>query len=127
MLPKCPVCGREMMVTELHCDRDDVTVRGRFRASPFDFLDREELEFVILFFRARGNLKEMERYTGQGYFALRGKLERILEKMKLQPLGEVKEEVSDEDLFKQVKEGKISVGEALELLKRKKKGGESDV
>ncbi|PLV59077.1 DUF2089 domain-containing protein [Thermotoga sp. KOL6] len=127
MLPKCPVCGKEMIVTGLHCDRDNVTVKGRFRASPFDFLDEDDLEFVILFFRARGNLKEIERYTGQGYFALRGRLERILEKMKLQPLGEVKEEVSEEDLFKQVKEGKISVEEALELLKKRKKGGESDV
>jgi len=127
MLPRCPVCGREMTVTELRCERDDVTVRGHFKASPFDFLDKEEMEFVVLFFRARGNLKEIERYTGQGYFALRGKLERILEKMKLQPLGEEKEELSEESLFEQVKEGKLSVDEALEILKRKRKGGEGDV
>jgi len=116
-----------MTVTELRCERDDVTVRGHFKASPFDFLDKEEMEFVVLFFRARGNLKEIERYTGQGYFALRGKLERILEKMKLQPLGEEKEELSEESLFEQVKEGKLSVDEALEILKRKRKGGEGDV
>ncbi len=122
MLPRCPICKGEMIVTELRCEEDDITVRGRFKPSVFDFLDEDEFEFIILFLRARGNLKELERYTKQGYFALRGKLERILEKLKLEPLGK-KEEVKKEDVFKLVKEGKIDVDTALEILK---KGGDED-
>lgn len=119
MLPRCPVCGKEMIVTELKCEEDDVTVRGRFKPSVFDFLDEEEMEFVILFFRARGNLKELARYTGQGYFALRGKLEKVIEKLGLQPLSkEEEEEVDEEDVFELVKRGKMSVDEALRLLKK---------
>ena len=122
MLPRCPVCGKEMIVTELRCDKDDVTVRGRFKPSPFDFLDEEDLEFAILFFRAKGNLKELERYTKQGYFALRGRLEKIIEKMGLEPLpkdGE-EEEVEEEDLFEMLKKGKISIDDALRILKKRR-------
>lgn len=117
MLPRCPVCGKEMIVTELKCERDDVLVKGRFKPSVFDFLSDEDLEFVVLFFRARGNLKELARYTGQGYFALRGKLERILEKLGLEPLSREQEEVDEQDVYELVKKGKISVEEALKLLK----------
>ncbi|MCD6449724.1 MAG: DUF2089 family protein [Thermotogaceae bacterium] len=124
MLPRCPVCGKEMVVTELRCEEDEVTVRGRFTPSPFDFLDEEDMEFVILFFRAKGNLKELERYTKQGYFALRGKLERIIEKMGLEPLpkdGEEEEELENEDLFEMIKRGKVSIDDALNILKRKRR------
>ncbi len=124
MLPRCPVCGKEMIVTELRCDKDDVTVRGRFKPSPFDFLSEEELEFVILFFRAKGNLKELERYTKQGYFALRGRLEKIIEKMGLEPLpkdgeAEEEEELEEKDLFEMLKKGKISIDDALRILKKR--------
>ena len=121
MLPRCPVCGKEMIVTELRCDKDDVTVRGRFKPSPFDFLSEEELEFVILFFRAKGNLKELERYTKQGYFALRGRLEKIIEKMGLEPLPkDGEEEEVEEDLFEMLKKGKISIDDALRILKKRR-------
>ena len=124
MLPRCPVCGKEMIVTELRCDKDDVTVKGKFKPSPFDFLDEEDLEFVILFFRAKGNLKELERYTKQGYFALRGKLEKIIEKMELEPLpkdgeAEEEEELEEKDLFEMLKKGKISIDDALRILKKR--------
>jgi len=125
MLPRCPVCGKEMIVTELRCDKDDVTVKGKFKPSPFDFLDEEDLEFVILFFRAKGNLKELERYTKQGYFALRGKLEKIIEKMELEPLpkdgeAEEEEELEEKDLFEMLKKGKISIDDALRILKKRR-------
>ncbi len=126
MLPRCPICGEEMEVTELYCKRDDVTVKGHFKPTPFDFLDEEDLEFVLLFFRARGNLKELERYTGQGYFALRGRLERIIEKMGLIPLNVDKESIDEKDVFELVKKGKLSVEDALRLLKSERKRREKE-
>lgn len=123
MLPKCPVCGKPMKVTQLKCVHDNVTVSGMFTVSPLAFLEEEDMKFIILFLRSRGNLKEMERVTGIGYFTLRGKLEKLLDKMGLKPIGEEKEEVQD-DVFEKLKKGLISVEDALNIIKKKKGGND---
>lgn len=122
MLPKCPVCGKAMKVTQLKCDEDGVSVSGYFEVPAFCFLDEEDAKFIIMFLRTKGNLKEMERLTGIGYFALRGRLDKVLEKMGLTPIEEMIEETqgTDEDVFKLLREKKITVEEAIALLKRKK-------
>ncbi|MGC8955083.1 MAG: DUF2089 domain-containing protein [Fervidobacterium sp.] len=121
MLPRCPVCGKPMKVTQLKCDEDGVSVSGYFEVPEFCFLDEEDTKFIIMFLRTKGNLKEMERLTGIGYFALRGRLDKVLEKMGLAPIEEmVDEEQNDrEDVFRLLKEKKITVEEAIALLKRK--------
>lgn len=122
MLPKCPVCGKPMKVTQLKCDEDGVTVGGYFEIPPFCFLDEEDTKFIVMFLRTKGNLKEMERLTGIGYFALRGKLDKVLEKMGLTPIEDIIDESQsiEEDVFKLLKEKKITVEEAIALLKKKK-------
>ncbi|MFN3691287.1 MAG: DUF2089 domain-containing protein [Fervidobacterium sp.] len=120
MLPKCPVCGKPMKVTQLKCERDDVIVSGCFEVPPFCFLDEEDAKFIVMFLRTKGNLKELERLTGIGYFALRGKLDKVLEKMGLTPIEQViEEENSQDDIFKMLKEKKLTVEEAISLLKKR--------
>jgi len=125
MLPKCPVCGKPMKVTQLKCDEDGVTVNGYFEAPPFAFLDEEDTKFIIMFLRTKGNLKELERLTGVGYFALRGRLDKVLDKMGLTPIDTEEEQPDSSDVFKLVKERKITVEEAIALLK-KQKGRDDD-
>ncbi|NOZ92639.1 MAG: DUF2089 family protein [Dictyoglomi bacterium] len=120
-IPKCPVCGGTMQVTELYCPRDGITIRGTFELSPLATLSKEDAELVILFLRARGNLKKLERITGIGYFALRGKIEKIVKSMGLTLLAEEEEETPEEekdDPIKLLKEGKISVDEAIRRMKK---------
>ena len=121
MLPRCDGC-EEVWIREIECG-NGMRIIGRFKPSPLDFLSEEDHEFVIMFLRSRGNLKELERITGEGYFALRGKLERILKKIGLDPIS--KDQGMDrEEVFKLVREGKLSVDEALNILK--KEGSEDD-
>lgn len=124
MLPRCPACGKPMVVTELRCNHDGVTVRGNFEVPPFVFLDEEDMRFLLMFIRAKGNLKEVERLTGVGYFALRGRLEKLLEKMGLSPIS-TGENVDEEDVFTMLRERRITVEEALNILK-KRRGGVED-
>lgn len=122
MLPKCPVCGKPMKVIQLKCDEDGVNVSGYFEVPSFCFLDEEDTKFIVMFLRTKGNLKEMERLTGIGYFALRGKLDKVLEKMGLTPIEDIIGELQsdEEDVFKLLKEKKITIEEAIALLKKKR-------
>ncbi len=120
MLPRCPVCGKPMKIVQLRCDEDGVTVSGYFEAPSFAYLDEEDTKFIMMFLRTKGNLKELERLTGIGYFALRGRLDKVLEKMGLTPIEEEVNEESTGDVFKLLKEKKITVEEAIAILKRRK-------
>ncbi|UXF01163.1 hypothetical protein IB67_06315 [Fervidobacterium riparium] len=124
MLPRCPVCGKPMKVIQLRCDDDGVTVSGYFDAPAFAYLDEEDTKFIMMFLRTKGNLKEMERLTGIGYFALRGRLDKVLEKMGLTPIESDSEESESGDVFKLLKEKKITVEEAISLLKKQRRGEE---
>ena len=121
MLPRCEGC-KEVWIREIECD-NGMRITGRFKPSPLDFLNEEDHEFVIMFLRSKGNLKELERLTGEGYFTLRGKLEKILKKIGLDPLSK-DQEIDREEVFKLVREGKLSVDEALKILRRE--DGEDD-
>ncbi len=119
MLPKCEGCER-VWIREIECE-NGMRILGRFKPSPLDFLSEEDHEFVIMFLRSKGNLKELERITGEGYFALRGKLEKILKKIGLDPLSK-DQDVDRDEIFRMVRDGKLSVDEALRLLKREGSG-----
>ncbi len=126
-IPKCPICGNQMVVTELYCPKDGITIRGNFQISPLAMLSPEDTELVLLFLRARGNLKKLERITGTGYFALRGKIEKIVKSMGLSLIDEEEEkdaEKTSDDPIRLLEEGKISVEEAIEIMK---KGGKDNV
>lgn len=75
----CPVSGEPMEVTRLHSPVSDVVIEGRFQANEFALLPPEPLEFLRIFVRVRGNLKEAERILGVSYPTVRARFDRMLE------------------------------------------------
>jgi len=88
ILTHCPSCGSEMIVTELSCTSCDTVVRGRYTGCTFCALPDENLRFLELFVSCRGNIKEMERETGLGYWTIRGRLDGVIRDLQLQLHGE---------------------------------------
>ena len=78
MPTRCPVSGEALEVTRLHCPESGVTLEGRFQPNEFALLPEENLEFLRLFVRARGNLKEIERIMGLSYPTIRHRFENLL-------------------------------------------------
>lgn len=81
IIGKCPVCGEEMKVTRLHCYRCDTTIEGRFDTCKFCLLDKEQKQFVEIFLKSRGNIKEVERELGISYPTVRSRLDAVLESL----------------------------------------------
>ena len=52
-------------------------MRGEFLPGRFSTLGDDQLTFIRVFLRARGNLSEMERILGISYPTIRNKLEEI--------------------------------------------------
>ena len=83
ILETCPTCGSEMYVSELTCGTCDTVVRSRYTPCPFCRLAPEDLAFMLLFVRSRGNVKDMERELGVSYWTIRGRLNEIIAAMGL--------------------------------------------
>lgn len=88
ILEACPTCGSEMIISEVTCTTCDTVVRSRYAPCPFCRLTPEDLAFMLLFVRSRGNVKDMERELGVSYWTIRGRLNEIIVGMGLEERGE---------------------------------------
>ena len=88
ILESCPTCGGAMAVSELSCTVCDTVVRSRYTPCPFCRLSPEDLAFMLLFVRSRGNVKDMERELGVSYWTIRGRLNELIATMGLGDAGD---------------------------------------
>jgi hypothetical protein len=115
----CPSCGSALAVTQLNCTACGTGVVGKFELSPFFRLKPESLKFLEVFVRNRGNVKEMERETGESYWTIRRQLDEVIAEM-----GYAETPTPDEisaqrqDILAQLSRGEINVQEATHLLKQ---------
>jgi hypothetical protein len=72
------VSGEPLEVGRLHGPTSGVVIEGRFQPNEFALLPPEPLEFLRIFVRVRGNLKEAERILGVSYPTVRARFERML-------------------------------------------------
>lgn len=75
---RCPACDTVLEVRRLECPTCHTAVEGRFPPSPYAALAPEQVAFLEVFLRARGNLREVERLLGLSYPTVRSRLDALL-------------------------------------------------
>ena len=122
-LGRCPVCGEALDVTRLSCPRCDTSIEGRFETCKFCQLSNEQRDFVEIFIKSRGNIKEVERELGVSYPTVRGRLDAVI-----QALGYPVERDKDDEaqletrrraVLESLAKGEIRADEAIKLLKQR--------
>ncbi|MCB2209592.1 DUF2089 domain-containing protein [bacterium] len=117
---KCPSCSAALRVSQLSCTECDTVVMGQYDLSPLFRLSADSLRFLETFILNRGNVKEMERNTGQSYWAIRRRLDEVIEEMDLegQPEPNVDIHQSQQDILERLRSGEFDVQEAAERLRQ---------
>ncbi|MCT4660942.1 MAG: DUF2089 domain-containing protein [Tissierellales bacterium] len=82
----CPRCNEKLIATRLSCDNCELELNGDFPLSKFDYLSKEELEFIECFLRAQGNFKTLQIEKDMSYPAVKKKFNDILTKLDLSKL-----------------------------------------
>jgi hypothetical protein len=139
ILEACPTCGGDFAVTELTCTVCETVVRSRYNPCPFCSLSPEDLGFMLVFVKNRGNVKDMERELGVSYWTIRGRLNEVINAMGFVVPDEVEDGPGDEagadedepeptspadraisaarrEILDQLKRGELTAGEAAERL-----------
>ena len=123
MPTKCPVTGEALEVTRLECPSSGISIKGRFQPNEFALLEPDKLEFMRLFVKVRGNLKEVERILELSYPTVRQRFENLLLALGYEAHESVEEvKVERADILSLLEEGEISADEAtkqLQALKRR--------
>ena len=113
----CPSCSSPLVVTQLNCTACGTGVVGKFELSPFFRLSPESLRFLEVFVRNRGNVKEMERETGESYWAIRRQLDEVITEMGFEePQKEDNLSTHRQEILARLSRGEINVQEATKLL-----------
>jgi len=116
----CPSCSSPLVVTQLNCTACGTGVVGKFELSPFFRLSPESLKFLEFFVRNRGNVKEMERETGESYWAIRRQLDEVIVEMGIEATKSDDVSTRRQEILAQLSRGELNVQEATKLLSQTK-------
>jgi hypothetical protein len=121
---KCPACHKDLVVSRLTCSACGTEVSGSFPLDPFARLAPNDYDFIVLFVKTKGNIKEMERMLGISYWTIRSKLNEIVDRMNLENDEVSMDTKADQRqaILEQLNAGLIPVQEAAEALEKLKKG-----
>ena len=79
VIHKCPACGASDFIAErFRCTACGTAIEGQFSTSKLGSLPAEHQEFIEVFIRCRGNIKDVERILGISYPTVRGRLDRAI-------------------------------------------------
>ena len=118
ILCKCPVCSSRLKVTSLKCDECNTVIENQFELSKFDYLNSEQLYFIEVFLKSRGNIKDVEKELGISYPTVRAKLDEVITALGYTVLKQ-KPSVDKKDVIDMLEKGEITADEALNMLNGK--------
>ena len=118
ILCKCPVCSSRLKVTRLKCDECSTVIENQFELSKFDYLNSEQLSFIEVFLKSRGNIKDVEKELGISYPTVRAKLDEVIIALGY-TVSNQKPSTDKKDVIDMLEKGEITAEEALGMLNGK--------
>jgi len=115
LITRDPVSGEELIVTRLECPSSGITIEGRFSLGWVGRLSREQLDFVELLVKYRGNIQKLAAEMNIAYNTARSRLDDIVAALGGPP--EYENRVDRRAILDKLSAKEISVEEAMRLLK----------
>jgi hypothetical protein len=120
---KCPICGEELIVTRLECRACGSDIGGQFTIGKLAVLSADEIRFVEMFIKNRGNAYKVGEELQMPYSTVRARLTEIIRAMGYEPGAESKEDapapISPEKrkaILDDLARGKIKPDDAIKFL-----------
>lgn len=112
---KCPSCGSNMRVHLMKCSSCDTEIQGDFEPGRFSSLTDEQLDFLEIFVKSRGSLKDVGKLLDISYPTARNRLNDLVQAF--ESINHQEASYKRIDILEQVKSGDLTVEEALDKLK----------
>lgn len=118
---RCPVCDHQLSISRLTCNHCQTKLEGEFTSCKFCKLPDEQVEFIEVFIKCRGNIKDVEKELGISYPTVRNRLDGIIQALGYSlDKSEADEEkkLKRQEILSALEKGEISPQEASKLLRK---------
>ncbi len=116
IITKDPVSGHELIVTRLECPQSGIVIEGQFDLGWIGRLTREQLDFVELLVKNRGNIQKLAADLDIAYNTARSRLDEIVTALGGTPESDGR--VDRRVVLDRLAAKEIGVEEAMRLLKK---------
>ncbi len=124
---KCPSCQGNLAVSELKCPDCQIAIEGEFSLPALVRLTPAQLDFVEVFIKNRGVIREVERELGVSYPTVRARLDEVIQALgfnvRADAVGEAAASPASDasaarrrSILADLKDGRISPEQALAAL-----------
>jgi hypothetical protein len=114
LVTRCPFCAGQLSISRLACDSCDTTIDSALTIPPFFRLPPDLQDFVMVFLRCEGKIREVEKVLGISYPTVCKRLALVNEL-----LGNTVAPLDTKSILEQLERGEITASEATQLLKQK--------
>jgi len=116
---KCPSCDTNLTVSQLRCPECAITIEGEFSPPALLKLTGAQIDFVEVFVKNRGVIRDVERELGVSYPTVRARLDDVIAALGYQP--RTAPESNDaasrrRSVLADLKDGKLTPEQALAAL-----------
>ncbi|HXZ03688.1 MAG TPA: DUF2089 domain-containing protein [Ktedonobacteraceae bacterium] len=115
IITRDPVSGNELIVTRLECPQSGIVIEGQFSLGWIGRLSREQLDFVELLVKNRGNIQKLAQDLEIAYNTARSRLDEIVTALGGAPEGDGR--ADRRMVLDRLAAKEISVEEAMHMLK----------
>ncbi len=134
---KCPSCQGNLAVSELKCPDCQIAIEGEFSLPALVRLAPAQLDFVEVFVKNRGVIRDVERELGVSYPTVRARLDEVIQALGFNVRADAADEAAASaaspasgdaaarrsSILADLKDGRISPEQALAALKMLRKRG----
>jgi hypothetical protein len=115
IITRDPVSGNELIVTRLESPQSGIVIEGQFSLGWIGRLTREQLDFVELLVKNRGNIQKLAQDLDIAYNTARSRLDEIVTALGGAPEGDGR--ANRRIVLDRLAAKEISVEEAMQMLK----------
>lgn len=115
VISKCPICNAKLKITKLRCNKCGTVIENDFEFSKFEYLAEEQLNFMEVFLKCRGNIKDVEKELGISYPTVRSKLDEVVSALGYTVVK--KSTVGSKEIIDMLEKGEISAEQAVNMIK----------
>jgi hypothetical protein len=115
VITRCPVCSSNLRATRLKCKGCGTVIENDFEFSKLAYLSNEQLRFIEVFIKCRGNIKEVEKELGISYPTVRAKLDEVIGALGYSVAKQ--REVNNKEVMDLLEKGEITAEQAINMLK----------
>ena len=114
VISKCPICSAKLRVIKLKCSKCQTVIENDFEFSKFESLSSEQLNFMEVFLKCRGNIKDVEKDLGISYPTVRAKLDDVVTALGYTVVK--KPTVGSKDIIDMLEKGEITPEQAISMM-----------